>query len=311
MVTTASGTRRPASPAEAVARCLAEAGLAPEAAPRGQERPPQEREPRPPAVASHGPAVLAAMGTTARHALDGPLLSDALAAEGVTRARALPFEDPAALLADPSWRLALVLSPWKQAVATRVDRLTPSAARTGVVDTVVRGVDGGLLGVNTNSWAAQAAMETLLGGAEPAGGVLVLGAGGSTGSVALAVRRAWPRTRLVGSARNPSALAAWAAAYEADAVEPDGLPAAFAAGSAPDLIVNTTTWGETDASEEQPFAFPLSQLLVPGGRFFDLNNRTSGLQHAALAAGMSVMSGTLMQRVTHRCRAALLTVRVP
>ncbi|MDT0268773.1 hypothetical protein RM844_21020 [Streptomyces sp. DSM 44915] len=286
-MTTESRTRV-ATPHEAVARCLAEVGLTP-------DQPPAARP----------PAVLAAIGTTAPHALAGRLLRDALAAERVEVDRALPFDDPAALLASPDWRLALVLSPWKKQVATLVDELTPSAAGTGVVDTVVRDRAGRLLGVNTNSWAAQAAMETLLGGEVPAG-TLVLGSGGSAGSVALAARRAWPAAPLVGSARNAAALAAWAADFEARPAAPDALPAVLAAGDAPSLIVNTTTWGETDASEERPFAFPLPLLLAPGRRLFDLNNRVSALQHAALEAGMSVMSGTYMQRVTNRCRAALL-----
>ena len=68
-------------------------------------------------------------------------------------------------------------------------------------------------------------------------------------------------------------------------------------------------WGETDASETGDFAFPFERLAAPGNGFFDLNNRTSSLQTAALQAGMNVMSGTFMQRVTNACRAALLKAR--
>ncbi|WP_461296912.1 hypothetical protein [Streptomyces harbinensis] len=292
-MTTAEQDTRVDSMGEAVSRCLAEAGL--------RAGPPPGPEGRP-------PAVLAAIGTTARHALDGRLLRDALDAERLTRGHHLPLEDPAALLANPDWRLALVLSPWKKAVAARMGGLTHSATATGVVDTILRNGEGGLLGVNTNSWAAQAAMEILMGGATPAG-VLVLGSGGSAGSVALAARRAWPDAPLLGSARNAGALAAWAADFGALTAAPDALPEVPFPTTGPTLIVNTTTWGETDVSEEQPFAFPLPRLLTPGSRFFDLNNRVSALQHAALQAGMSVMSGTYMQRVTNRCRAALLTAR--
>ncbi|MGW4800312.1 hypothetical protein ACWEPC_48645, partial [Nonomuraea sp. NPDC004297] len=109
--------------------------------------------------------------------------------------------------------------------------------------------------------------------------------------------------RLAGSARDAAALAAWAGEYDADAVAPADLdrPA--------DLIVNTTTWGETEDSERHPFAFPFEAIAAPGGRLFDLNNRTSALQGLALRAGMSVMSGTYMQRVTNACRAALVRAR--
>ncbi|WP_024802731.1 hypothetical protein [Nocardia sp. BMG51109] len=253
-------------------------------------------------------AVVAGIGTTAPHALGGALLSQALTAAGVELARTLPFPEPSALLGDSSWDLALVLSPWKQAVAGELARATESAARTGVVDTIVRRA-GEPVGVNTNAWAAQAAMETVLGGRTP-GTVLILGSGGSSNSVALGCRRAWPGTRLVGSARNAPALTAWAARFAAEAVAPTDLGEFFGAGRPP-LIVNTTTWGETDASESEPFGFDFEELLAPGNCYFDLNNRVSALQHAALRGGMNVISGTFMQRVTNACRAALLTTRTP
>lgn len=270
----------------AVAHCLAELPTAPEVA--------------------TAPAVVAGIGTTAPHALHGALLLEALAQYAVPLDRTLPFTDPAALIADGSWDLALVLSPWKQQVGPHLSELTASAARTGVVDTVVRG-GGALTGVNTNSWAAQAAMETLLGGQVPTS-IVVLGSGGSSNSVALAARRAWPTTRLVGSARNAAALTGWADRFAAETVAPDELAALFAK-DAPTLLVNTTTWGETDASEDQPFAFDFAALTAPGNSYFDLNNRVSALQTDALRAGMNVMSGTFMQRATNACRAALLKAR--
>jgi shikimate dehydrogenase len=270
----------------AVHRCQQESGL----------RVPDERSARP-------PAVIAGIGTTAAHALQGRLLLDALAGEHVELGKAMPFGDPDALIADTAWELALVLSPWKKAVAERMDSLTASAAATGVVDTIVR-IRGHLVGVNTNCWAAQAAMETVMGGRSP-DSVLVLGSGGSSNSVALAATRAWPAARLVGSARNSVALAEWVSRFGGDGVAPADVPGQFGA-TPPSLIINTTTWGETDASEAGEFAFPFQALVAPGNSFFDLNNRTSSLQTAALKAGMNVMSGTFMQRVTNASRAALL-----
>ncbi|MGW1741277.1 hypothetical protein ACWCPQ_21015 [Nocardia sp. NPDC001965] len=248
-------------------------------------------------------AVIAGIGTTAAGALRGALLLDALAARDVELADTVHHPDPAALLADRSWDLALVLSPWKQEIAKQLTTRTGSAERTAVVDTVVRGA-GGPIGVNTNSWAAQAAMETVLGGRAPAE-ILILGAGGSSNSVALGCRRAWPGARLLGSARNADALAAWADRFGAEAVAPSELKALCAERS-PALVVNTTTWGETEDSEGRPFAFDFAELTRPGNCYFDLNNRVSTLQITALRAGMNVMSGTFMQRVTNACRAALL-----
>ncbi len=253
------------------------------------------------------PAVIAGIGTTATHALRGRLLLDPLARQGIEVVDTLAFPDPSALFADSRWELALVLSPWKQEVATQLDTLTVSATRTGVVDTIVRYADG-VIGVNTNSWAAQAAMETVMGGRAPAS-ILVLGSGGSSNSVALGCRRAWPTARLIGSARNTSALEAWAGRFEAEATAPDDIRGLFD-GTAPSLIVNTTTWGETDASETEPFVFDFPELLAPGNSYFDLNNRISTLQTTALQAGMNVMSGTFMQRATNACRVALLTARI-
>jgi shikimate dehydrogenase len=270
----------------AVNRCQEESGL----------RAPEEGAVRP-------PAVIAGIGTTAAHALHGRLLLDALAREHVELEQAMPFGDPEALIADTGWELALVLSPWKKVVAERMDSLTASATATGVVDTIVRH-RGRSVGVNTNCWAAQAAMETVMGGRSPES-VLILGSGGSSNSVALAARRAWPHARLIGSARNSAALAEWAFRFGADGVAPADLIGKFGAGP-PSLIINTTTWGETDASEAAEFAFPFDALAAPGNSFFDLNNRTSSLQTGALGAGMNVMSGTFMQRVTNACRAALL-----
>lgn len=253
------------------------------------------------------PAVIAGIGTTAAHALKGRLLHDALLAEKVDLAGTVHFDSPVELLGDSRWSLALVLSPWKQEVAPAIPTLTPSAAQTGVVDTIVRGAEGAV-GVNTNSWASQAAMETLMGGRTPES-VLVLGSGGSSNSVALACRRAWPQTRLIGSARNAEALSVWARRFGAESSSPAAL-AELLGDESPSLLVNTTTWGETDASEDAPFAFDLGRLTSPGNQFFDLNNRVSALQTTALQAGMNVMSGTFMQRATNACRAALSKARM-
>lgn len=248
------------------------------------------------------PTVIAGIGTTAAHALKGRLLHDALLAENVDLDDTVHFDSPVELLGDSRWSLALVLSPWKQEVAPAIPTLTTSAAQTGVVDTIVRG-SAGAVGVNTNSWASQAAMETLMGGRTPES-VLVLGSGGSSNSVALACRRAWPQARLIGSARNVEALATWARRFGAEHCGPAGV-AELLGDERPSLLVNTTTWGETDASEDTPFAFDFGRLTAPGNQFFDLNNRVSALQTSALQAGMNVMSGTFMQRATNACRAAL------
>jgi shikimate dehydrogenase len=244
-----------------------------------------------------------AIGTTAPHAVRGRLLADAIAAAGLTLGTTQAFPDPDALLAHPGWSLGVVLSPWKRDLAGRLAVCSPSAAETGVVDTVLRASPAEQpVGVNTNSWAAQAVLELISAGRTPEC-IVLLGAGASARSVALAVRRAWPATKLLISARSSAAATELAAVAGADALAPHDLPGALG-DRPPTIMVNSTTWGETPESETSLFPFPIDALLAPGGAFFDLNNRLSELQARALSAGCTVSSGTLMQRTTNAARAA-------
>jgi shikimate dehydrogenase len=77
-----------------------------------------------------------------------------------------------------------------------------------------------------------------------------------------------------------------------------------------DVVVNTTTWGETEASEAEPMGIDLDGVFQPGCAFFDLNNRVGSLPLQALQAGCAVISGAVMQRVTNASRAALVTFAV-
>lgn len=240
---------------------------------------------------------LAAIGTTADKPLKSPMLRQALQAVAVEVATATPFPDAPALIDGAGWDLGIVLSPFKLEVAGRVDALSPSAQLTGVVDTVFAG-SGQTFGVNSNTWAVLAVLRRLIGTAAP-DRVLVLGSGGSTRSVLLAVQRAWPGAECVLSARDPARAAPIAERFDAQVVAPQDI-ADLRAG----VVVNTTTWGETPESETTPFAFDLAAALRPGVAYFDLNNRRSALVEQALDGGCVVMSGTFMQRITHDCRAA-------
>lgn len=248
------------------------------------------------------PVDLAAIGTTAPAAVQGSLLAQALEEGGYERRRATAWEGPDQLFATPGWQLGVVLSPWKRAIGAHCGALAPSAAATGVVDSVLRS-PAGTVGFNTNTWAALSALEVLTAGV-PARRVLLLGAGASARSVALAVTRAWTECELVVAARSPEAvdeLLAHVAGRPFDPLRDHG-----SSGEAPEVIVNTTTWGETDASEEEPFAIDLDGVLRPGARLFDLNNRIGSLPRRALSSGCAVLSGNVMQRVTNACRVALL-----
>jgi shikimate dehydrogenase len=245
---------------------------------------------------------IAGIGTTAAKAVRGALLTEALSECGYQVAQATPYGSPGELMADPTWQLGVVLSPWKREVGDQCDRLAASAERTGVVDTIVRAA-GGTVGFNTNTWAAVSALEFLLGAAQPAS-LLLLGAGASARSVVLAVRRVWPQCEVSVAARSRDAA-------ELLAKEFPGLVVRENTPSAPDVVVNTTTWGETEASEAEPLGIDLEGVLKPGAALFDLNNRVGALPVQALQAGCAVISGTVMQRVTNACRAALVIFTRP
>ncbi len=242
---------------------------------------------------------VAAVGTTAGRALRSPMLDRALSDYALTATSKHAYPDAAQLASDAAnWDLGVVLSPFKQDVMRQVNAASSSAAQAGVADTLVS-IVGQLVGVNTNSWAVAAALSRLV----PSDGprtVLLLGAGASARSTVLGIRRTWPCARIVCSARSAAAGAQIAALADGATATPED-----AADVHADVVVNATTWGETAESEERPFAFPFHALLGPGRVFFDLNNRRSALVEQALDAACVVMSGTLMQVVTHSCRAAL------
>lgn len=258
------------------------------------------RDEVPPGLSPVATPRIGGTGTVAPHALASPLLLRQLEAQGVAAAICPAADDPAALLADRSWTLALVLSPHKQDVGRRCDHLMPSAAATGVVDTLRRDGDT-VLGCNTNSAAAATAVDLLVGDA-PVQRVLVAGTGASTRSVAIGLRRRFPAADLGVWGRSPARLAALVAEVPDVAAVAD--PGAWGA----DVVVNATTVGETD--DDVPEDFALLPALRPGVRFFDLNNRIGRLQRIALAAGSITAAGICMQLTTNALRVALLTGRV-
>jgi shikimate dehydrogenase len=253
------------------------------------------------------PVNIAAIGTTAARAVHGELLSQAITARGYHLGAKTALSSPDELFDEPAWQLGVVLSPWKRDVGARCDALAPSALSTGVVDTVLRS-SFGTIGFNTNTWSAMSALEVLAGEAEPRS-LLMLGAGASARSVALAVGRRWPGCAVVIAARSRRPAEDLAQSCGGQLLE--DLGGGAPAQGAWDVVVNTTTWGETDSSEAEPFGIHLEGVFQPGGRLFDLNNRISALQHQALTAGCAVVSGSVMQRVTNASRAGLLPYAGP
>jgi shikimate dehydrogenase len=256
-------------------------------------------------ASSRQPVNVAAIGTTAARAVRGELLARAIADSGLDLVTAQALASPEELFDDTTWQLGIVLSPWKLEIGERCTALAPSARATGVVDTVLR-TSTGAVGFNTNTWAATSALEVLTGGAVP-NSLLLLGAGASARSVALGITRRWPGCQVVIAARSRPSAEKLAELFGGRLL--DDLAGAEVPPNGWDVVVNTTTWGETEASESEPFGLDLDGVFAPGGRLFDLNNRVSALQHRALTAGCAVVSGGVMQRVTNASRAALLLYR--
>jgi shikimate dehydrogenase len=236
------------------------------------------------------------IGTVAAHALQSPLLTRRLRDQGVAAWTTVTRTGVDELADDPSWDLAMVLSPHKLDAGRRCDALTPSAEETGVVDTLRR-TGRGVLGCNTNAVASATALAALVGHAPPRR-VLVAGTGASTRSVLSGLRRRFPEAE----------TGVWGRSAEKVATTVGRLPgaAAVARPSAwgADVVVNATTVGE--AAGELPADFALLGALAPGVRFFDLNNRPGPLQQAAVSAGCVTISGVMMQLVTNALRVALL-----
>ncbi len=248
-----------------------------------------------PVPTASGAIRLAAVGTIAPRAVASPRLAGVFGAVGVTLAASEALDGPDELFARPDWQLALVLSPFKQQVASHCQELGPSATASGVVDTVIR-ANGRNVGLNTNTWAAQAALRALVGG-DQVGEAVVLGTGSSTRSVVMALRREWPKAHVAILGRRPQEVARLAGAC--------GVEAWSAGRPRPRVVVNTTTYGETDESEQAPFSLDLEAVLGPGTGYFDLNNRVGALPRLALAWGCTVMTGTFMQLTTDAIRASL------
>lgn len=142
-----------------------------------------------------------------------------------------------------------VTMPHKAAVAEAVDRRTPTAARLGAVNTVVRSADG-LLGESTDGEGFVTALRVDE-GFDPVGArCLVVGAGGAARAVVLALAEAGATEVVVVARREAAAAAAAALAGPAGRVgvaeEADGCG----------LVVNATPLGMDAVVVELPGAGP-------------------------------------------------------
>jgi shikimate dehydrogenase len=167
----------------------------------------------------------------ARHAIDGAYVPLAIHPEKLVAAvrglRAAGF------------RGLNVTMPHKQAVMALCDRLEPSAARAGAVNTLVFGADA-IIGSNTDGPGYIA--NLVAHGADPtAGPALILGAGGGARAIAAALLDLGAPVTVCN--RTPARAEALAAVLPGVRIAPWEARAKVLAGHA--LLVNTTQLGMT------------------------------------------------------------------
>ncbi len=217
-------------------------------------------------------------------------------------ARYEAWPTPAAELAErvaglraPDTLGANVTVPHKQAVLPLLDRLHPTAARAGAVNTIVN--EGGrLVGHNTDIAGFLDALR-LDGGLDPHGArAVLLGAGGAARAVVIALLDAGAaRVRVLN--RTPARAEALVAELadgrgEAAALEPERATALL---SGADLVVNCTTVGMRHSAQEH--ALPVPAEAIPAGiTVVDIvaNPLVTPLLAAAAARGCRTLGGLPM-----------------
>ena len=103
---------------------------------------------------------------------------------------------------DPHWHGCNVTMPHKQAVMPLLDAIAPAAARIGAVNTVVRGSDGALTGLNTDAAGFLEPLEAELARPHLYRMARILGAGGAARAIIAAL--AGQGFTIVLAARDPA-----------------------------------------------------------------------------------------------------------
>ena len=103
---------------------------------------------------------------------------------------------------DPHWRGCNITMPHKQAVIPLLDAVAPDAARIGAVNTVLRGSDGSLTGLNTDAAGFLEPLRAALAHPHLYRMARILGAGGAARAIVAAL--AGQGFTLVLAARDPA-----------------------------------------------------------------------------------------------------------
>jgi shikimate dehydrogenase len=196
-----------------------------------------------------------------------------------------------------------VTMPLKETIAPLLDRLDPNAAATGAVNCV--SVRGGILtGHNTDGDGCCDALESE-GGADLQGSrAVVLGAGGTARSVAMALARRGAAVRVVNRTETRTqALVAAVRRHIPDSVIEAGTAADVARS---EILVNTTPVGMAPSGGAAPApgpGLPIDASHLHGGLVV-LDAVYSPLDTALLAASRSVSARTVdgLWMLVHQAR---------
>lgn len=238
-----------------------------------------------------GPGRLVLLGRPVGHSLSPRMQNAALDAAGIA-VRYEAVDIPRRALDDTFASLRRdraagnVTIPYKEDARARCDRLTPTAAASGAVNTFWTAPDGALVGDNTDVEGFMRAFGPLLREA-PGRRVLVLGAGGAAAAVLLAMK-GWDAIAITVYARTMSRGNALIQRLDVAASVVD-TPAEAAPNS--DIVVNATPVGMQEGE------LPLDPaLLLPGTIVLDLVYRPgeTDFVKAARARGCRASDGLAM-----------------
>jgi shikimate dehydrogenase len=199
-----------------------------------------------------GGSLSPALHTAAGRALQGAVeytLIDAEQADIESAVREL------GLLGLHGWNIT---APYKEFMARRADRLTPTAERLGAVNTVVIESDGTWLGDNTDVIGFEALLSDWVGDR-----AVVIGAGGSARAVVHVLARRGVTIEIYNRTTARAAALRDRLAPEATVFDLDELPKKLANV---DLAINTT--GDAIAPFLQTLQF---DLMAPNALFLDLS----------------------------------------
>jgi shikimate dehydrogenase len=200
---------------------------------------------------------------------------------------------------DPDWRGCNVTMPHKQAVMPLLDRIDPTAGRIGAVNTVLRGVEGGLSGTNTDASGFLEPLRPDLKQSHYFRMARIIGTGGAVRAIIAALGA--QGFTLVVAGRDPAKARALLdelapgaehhACHLGHFAEPTDFPFDDREGCL-DLVINASSLGMTG---QPPLAFDWSHA-PPGAIAYDIVTvpRDTAFLQAARAKGHRTIDGLAM-----------------